>query len=193
MKNNISILLCFLFLGVIFSVGCNSSDKEQKPMTYDDAPSSTEVTKTGGEIAWMSWAEAIEKNKTDKKKVFIDMYTDWCGWCKKMDASTFKDPTVAKYLNDNFHAVKFDAEQKEPITFRGQTYEFTKAGRRGAHGLAVALLNGRLGYPSFVYLDENMDGISVSPGFKKADGLMNELTWIGSNSYKKQTLDQFSE
>ena len=83
-------------------------------------------------------------------------------------------------------------ENADPIDFRGQTFEFTKAGRRGAHGLAVALLNGRLGYPAFVYLDENMDRISISPGYKPAPQMLNELNWVGTNSYKNQTLEEYS-
>ena len=54
--------------------------------------------------------------------MFIDVYTDWCGWCKRMDASTFKDPTVAAYLNANFYPVKLNAETRDTITFNGKTY-----------------------------------------------------------------------
>lgn len=185
-----------IFAGIIFS-SCNNS-KKNEAMTYTDAPSLEPTIQTSkkpdltGEINWISWAEAVEKNKTAKKKVFVDMYTDWCGWCKRMDATTFIDASVADYMNENFYAVKFNAEQKGPIEFRGQTFEFTKAGRRGAHGLAVALLDGRLGYPAFVYLDENMDRISISPGYKKAPEMVKELNWVGSNSYKNQKLEEYS-
>ena len=62
-------------------------------------------------IKWYTWDEAIALNAKNPKKIFIDLYTEWCGYCKKMDANTFKDPEVAKYMNEHFYAVKFDAEQ----------------------------------------------------------------------------------
>ncbi len=76
------------------------------------------------------------------------MYTEWCGWCKKMDKSTFVDSTVAVYLAANYYPVKFDAEQKEDLVFAGQTFKFIKEGGRGSHQFAVALLDGKMGYPS---------------------------------------------
>jgi hypothetical protein len=59
--------------------------------------------------------EAIAKNKVEKKKIFIDLYTDWCGWCKKMDASTFLEPKLVEYMNKNYHCIKFNTEKEGPI------------------------------------------------------------------------------
>ena len=61
-------------------------------------------------VQWMSFEEAVAKNKLEPKKIFVDVYTDWCGWCKKMDAGTFNNPVVAKYLNEKYYNVKLDAE-----------------------------------------------------------------------------------
>ncbi len=135
-------------------------------------------------INWMSWEEAIEASNKNPKKIFIDMYTDWCGWCKKMDASTFKDPEVVKYMSENFYAVKFDAEQKEDVVYDGHTFKFVASGRRGYHQLAASLLDGRLGYPSFVYMDEEQRRITISPGFKETDRMLKELKFIGGDHYK---------
>lgn len=144
------------------------------------------------DIKWYSWEEAYELSKTSPKKVFIDMYTNWCGWCKKMDASTFKDPSIVKYLNENFYAVKFNAERKDDIVFDGKTFEFMNAGRRGVHQLAYALLDGRLGYPAFVYLDESFARIMISPGFKKPDQLMKELVFTKEEKWKSMSFDDYS-
>jgi len=99
-----------------------------------------EVVAPAEEIRWYTWAEAAELSKTAPKKIFIDLYTDWCGWCKKMDKSTFVDPSVVKYLNENFYPVKFNAERKDAIVFNETTFEYIKSGRRGVHQLAYALL-----------------------------------------------------
>ena len=133
-------------------------------------------------INWLTWEEAVELNKENPKKIFIDVYTDWCGWCKRMDASTFSDSKVVKYVTDNFYAVKFDAEQKGDIEFNGHTFTFIKQGRRGVHTLAAALLDGRLGYPSVVYLNEKFERIATSPGYKGADAILKELTFAAERT-----------
>ena len=92
-----------------------------------------------------------------------------------MDKKTFTDPTLIKYLNENFHVVKFDAEQKENVTFRGKTYKWEAMGRSGINGLGVELLQGRLSYPTLVYLNEKLEPIRMSPGYKTAEQLLVEL------------------
>lgn len=141
------------------------------------APAQADTTTVAKEeINWLTWEEAMEAMDNNPKKMFIDVYTDWCGWCKRMDASTFTDPAVVEYMNENFYAVKFNAESKKEQTYKGRTLRFDeKTGRRGAHQLAVVLLGGRLGYPSFAYLDEAQESIMVSPGFKQADVLLDEM------------------
>jgi len=142
-------------------------------------------------INWLSWEEAAAKMETEPKNMFIDMYTDWCGWCKKMDSSTFKDPAVIKYLNDNYYAVKFDAEQKKPITYQGFEFKFVQKGRRGYHQLAHSMLNGRMGYPAFVYFNQDMERIMISPGFKKVDQILGELEFAKEDKYKTMDLEEF--
>ena len=73
-------------------------------------------------VNWLTFEEAVERSKTEKKKIFIDVYTDWCGYCKVMDKNTFSQADIAQYLNENFYPVKFNAEQKQDITFRGHTF-----------------------------------------------------------------------
>jgi len=128
-----------------------------------------------GGVTWNKIDDLEDIAKSGDKKILIDVYTSWCGWCKVMDKKTFTDPEVISYLNDNFHVVKFNAEQKQPITYKGKTYEWVPSGRKGVNMLAHEMLNGRLGYPSLVYLDENLGKIRVSPGYKTPDKLLAEL------------------
>jgi len=144
-------------------------------------------------INWVSWEEGIEMNKKEQKKIFIDLYTDWCGWCKKMDKSTFVDPEVVKYMNENFIAIKFNAEQKEVITFNEKEFKFINAGRRGVHELAYSLLDGRLGYPAFVMLDEANARILLSPGYKTPAQMMKELTFAAEEKYKTMSFTEFEK
>ncbi len=144
-------------------------------------------------INWMTWEQAIAANEKSPKKIFIDVYTDWCGWCKKMDKSTFMDNSIISELNDNFYAVKFDAEQKAAINFDGKDFVFVNSGRKGYHQLAYALLDGRMGYPAFVLLNESYERIMLSPGYKQADQLIKELNFASSEAYKQQSWDEFAK
>jgi thioredoxin-related protein len=144
-----------------------------------------------GAIKWMSWEDAVKANEKAKKIFFIDFYTDWCGWCKKMDATTFSDPAVAAYVNENFYPVKFNAEQKEEVVFNGQTFKWQAGGRGGVHMLAYSLLDGRLGYPSYVYLTPTYERILISPGFKPAPDLQKELKFVKEGHYNNTSWEQY--
>lgn len=138
----------------------------------------TKASVASDKIQWYTLEEAVEANKTQKKKFAIDVYTSWCHWCKVMDKETFTDREVINYLNEHFYAIKFDGEYKENLTFRGKEYKFVNVGRRGINSLAYFWLNGRAAYPTIVYLDESMDKIKAVPGFKKPQQLLTELKSI---------------
>ncbi len=152
------------------------------------------LTISAQEIQWMTFEEAVAmtKNEGNTKKVFIDVYTDWCGWCKKMDKDTFQNPEVAQYMQENFYMVKFNAEGKEPIEFDGRTFEYVPSGRRGYHQLAAALLQNRLSYPTVVFLDENMKMLSPVPGYQKVQPFMQIAKYFGENIYKEQDWKSYS-
>lgn len=136
------------------------------------------------QVQWMTLEEALEKSKTEKRKIFIDVFTDWCGWCKRMDESTFVNPEVAQYLNDNYYAVKFNAEQQEDVIFNNKTYHFKKNGARGYHELAAEWLNNRLSFPTVVFLDESMNLIQPIPGYLEAPKLETILNYFGTDSHR---------
>ncbi len=151
-------------------------------------PSSAQQRET---VKWYTIEEVQEMVKKEPRKIFIDMYTDWCKWCKVMDKNTFTDEKVAELLNTSFYAVKFDAEGKEPVTFRDQTFKFVPQGSRGYHELAAALMQGKLSYPTSVFLDENLNLISPLPGYYPPDKLNPILEFIGEDHYKTTNYEQF--
>ncbi len=137
------------------------------------------------EVTWLSWDEAATLAETDKKpkKIFVDVYTDWCGWCKKMDKDTFQNGEVAAYMEENFYMVKLDGEGKEPIEFKGKTYKFVPKGRKGYHEFAAALMQGKLSYPTTIFLDEKMNMLSPVPGYQKPAPFLNIAKYFGDNIY----------
>ena len=135
------------------------------------------------QINWLDFTKAQAKVKEKPKKVFVDLYTDWCGWCKVMDKKTFSDPKVIAYLNKHYYAVKFDAEQKGAVTYAGKDFKFIRSGRGGYHELAAALTEGNLGYPTIVLIDQNLKPITYLSGFQSAENLMDILVYINKGLY----------
>ena len=131
----------------------------------------------------METANTIE-NKEGKLFV-VDLYTDWCGWCKVMDKKTFTDPSVIKYLDKNFHAIKFNAEQKETVTFDGRRYNWIKSGRNGINTLAKEWLGRTLSYPSYVFLNQDKKPIKVTRGYMPPEKFIEELETILRYNKKK--------
>jgi len=125
---------------------------------------------------WYTVEEAAALN-TDKSKIyFVDVYTDWCGWCKRMDKATFAQPEIQNFLKENFIPVKFNAEQKEPVKFLDKQYLFNaNVGRKGTHDLARMMLAGRMSYPSFAFMDGTGNVIEVSKGYKTPEQFMPVL------------------
>lgn len=144
-------------------------------------------------VKWYTFEEAIKKNKKKPRKIFIDVYTDWCGWCKKMDKETFMNPDVAEYLNKNYYPVKLNAEQVEAIEFKGQNFVNPNPGKpRSPHQLAIAILKQEMSYPSYVLLDEESEWLFKIRGYKTTDDLLPVLKYFGSDQYKVMSWTEFN-
>ena len=147
-------------------------------------------------VEWLSWEEAAKLNAENPKKIFVDVYTDWCGWCKVMDKKTFNDPKVAAYLKEHFYSVKLDAESRKAINHMGQSFEFREvegSKRGGIHMLAYSLLEGKMSYPTVVTLNEKYERIAISPGYKEAPMMFNELKFAAEEHYKTTNFKAFME
>jgi thioredoxin-related protein len=142
-------------------------------------------------VKWYSIEEAEKLNKEQPRKIMIDVYTDWCGWCKKMDKETFNHPVIAKYINDNYYPVKLDAESKEDIVFNGTTYKHVAQGARGYHELAAGLLNGKMSYPSIAYMNEKLELLGAVPGYMTAPAIEPLLNYIVEDKYISESLEEY--
>jgi len=172
MKRYLSIALL-----VLSAITANSQNKE--------------VPENSG-VKWYTIQEAEKLYKQNQRPIFIDTYTEWCGWCKKMDKETFTNSVIADILNKKFYPVKFDAEGTESIDFMGQT--FINDGKAGkAHQLAIALLNGQLSYPTVVFLTPSNGKLAVSPvpGFRAAKEMEILLNYFADKAYETQKWEDF--
>jgi thioredoxin-related protein len=139
----------------------------------------------------MNWNEALQKNAVEEKVIFVDVYTNWCGWCKKMDATTFQDKQVVEYMNEHYYAVKFNAEMGDTIRFNEQLFVNENFGKRGAtHQLAIALLDGKMSYPSYAFIG-NPWNKTVAPGYMGAPDFQCVLKYFVEGAPSGQTYDQF--
>jgi thioredoxin-related protein len=121
------------------------------------------------EIKWMKFEEAALATQHNPKMILVDVYTDWCGWCKKMDKETFTNPEVIAYVNANFYPVKLHGEKEDrKFTFKGK--EYTEASM--AKTMRVS------SYPNFVIMDVTMENITQLPGYRQPKPFIEGLEGI---------------
>ena len=124
----------------------------------------TTATLEAQEIKWMTFDQAIAAQKKKPKKIFIDVYTNWCGPCKMLANNTFKNKDLVNYVNDNYYAVKFNGEGNEVVNYKGQKFEnkdydpARAQSRNSLHPLTNYLQV--QAYPTMVFLDEKNDLIT---------------------------------
>jgi len=150
------------------------------------------LTAKGQEVKWYTIEEAINLNKKEPRKLVIDVYTSWCGWCKTMDKNTFSNSIVAEYLNTKFYPVRFDAEQTGQVIFNKDTFRYVPQGARGYNEFAAALLNNQLSYPSVVFMDEQLKSIIyINKGYSDAKAFDGIIKFIGGDYFKTQTWENW--
>jgi len=131
------------------------------------------------QVKWMTMQEAVKAQKKNKKPIFIDAYTVWCGPCKMLDKNTFSDAKVVEILNQNYNPVKFNAEGNEEIQFAGKLYknpsyqEKRKNSRNGVHEFARAI--GVRAYPTMVVIDASGKMSKNILGYRNPQQLLAEL------------------
>lgn len=110
-------------------------------------------------VNWLTFEQLEDSLAKNPKKVFIDFYTGWCTYCRKMDKKVFTKLEVIKVLNQDYYAVHFDAESTSEIVFGGHTLINNQIGktRNPIHQIAqlLALRKGQFTAPTLVILDKD--------------------------------------
>lgn len=127
------------------------------------------------EIKWMTIDEALAAQVKKPKPIFMDVYTDWCGPCKMLDRNTFSDPSFAKYINENYYAVKFNAEGNSTVNYQGKKYsnpgfDPSRGGRNAVHEFTSHLKV--RAYPSMFVLDSKGEVKNPIIGYYSAEQLL---------------------
>ncbi|WP_435353337.1 thioredoxin family protein [Emticicia sp. SJ17W-69] len=177
MKNIYSFLVLMLISTSIFAQNVATNNQVNKPKKH--------------EVEWLTLQEAYLRTQKEPRKTIIDVYTAWCGWCKVMDKQTYTNPELIDYLNKNFYMVKLDAESKQDIIIGNSKYVFDE--KSGANQAAVALLQGKMSYPTTVFLDTQYNMIQPLPGYLDAKAFHQIVTYLGGDYNKKEPFEKYKE
>lgn len=154
-------------------------------------PEVTETPKETDGIHWLTMTEIQVRMREKPKKVFVDFYTGWCGWCKRMEATTFQNPALIKYINNNFYAMRFDAESQYSFNFNGKEYHFDPQYK--ANTFAVEMLKGQMGYPTSVFMMENFQNPTPIPGYHPVKEMEMFLLYFGDNICMHKQLNDYQK
>jgi thioredoxin-related protein len=144
--------------------------------------SGSKQKEVGSDIQWQGFDEGLRTAARDNKYLFIDIYTDWCGYCKKMDMTTFREKQVVSKLGKEFVSVKFNAESDQAVTWNGN---------RLTHA-ALAEKWGVEGFPTLLFLNSKGEIIGNFAAYAEADLMVKLLGYISSGSREKGlTFDEY--
>lgn len=140
------------------------------------ASSGAKVSKAVSDTAinWMQFDAGLAKAKKEKKHMFVDFTTAWCGWCKKMEAETFSRPEVIKYVNDNFIAAKVIGDSDKELDLEGY-----KISERNLTTGSFKVT----GFPAFAFLTPEGISLGVLPGYRPKDAMMEVFEFVKEKKY----------
>ncbi|AXB55834.1 thioredoxin family protein [Flavobacterium fluviale] len=117
------------------------------------------ITSTGFcQLKSRTFEEVDSLQQIQKRKIIVFIHTDWCQFCQRMKATTFKNKEIIEKLNSDFYFIDFNAEEKRDITFNNQVFKFKPSGNNvGVHELALQFgtINNQIVYPVLCVLNDN--------------------------------------
>ena len=149
------------------------------------------------QVEWKTIEQAAKTDtKSNAKLFFVDFYTSWCGWCKKMDRETFTNPVVAKILNTYYIPIKFNAEGNSEFSWRGTKYVNLAAApgsRPATHSFAKAILGTQMGFPSFALFNSDQSKLTIIQGYQSDTDLVMMLWYFASGDNRHYPFDKYQK
>lgn len=136
---------------------------------------------SNNKLSWLTFNAGMDQSVKENKKILVDVYTDWCGWCKKMDKEVYTDAKVIALLNEKFVVIKLNAESSNKLSYNGK--EFTE--QEFARTLGID------GYPTTVFFEPDSKPITRIPGYVETKTFTQVLNYIGDDHYKTISYQDF--
>lgn len=142
-------------------------------------------------INWITIQQLDELYSKNPKPILLDVYTDWCGWCKEMDRTTYKNDKVAKYINEHYYAVRLNAESSDSLFFNNKKYGYNAQYK--SNELAEYFLFGRMEFPTTVFLPTIDARPAPLAGYLKPKEIEAPLKYFAEDAHKTQTFVEFNK
>ena len=151
--------------------------------TFTNLIQGIEDSEKKAEITWQTFEKGVELANKEKKMLVLDIYTDWCHWCKVMDKDTYGHPEVVKYAQENLIVAKLDAETDEKFKFKEGNYS----------GRQLSAMFGVQGFPSTIFMNSDGELITTVSGFIPAERFILILKYLDGDWYEKMKFDEFEK
>ena len=172
-------LICFLAIVFITSVAADVAFCS-KPSQVENKEKASSPKKKAG-LVWYKYDEGLAKAKKEKKHPLVHFYTKWCGWCKKMDKSTFSDQAVIEVLNESYVPIKVNGQSGEKVMVDGKEMSLKQVA--GKYGVRA--------YPITWFLKPSGELIAPRRGYVGAEEFLYILNWVKDDLYEKTTFQEF--
>jgi thioredoxin-related protein len=120
-------------------------------------------------VEWKTWNEGLAQARQTGRPLLVDVYTDWCGWCKRMDADVYAKSDVSAYLASHFVTARLNAESGAQAVYQGRNY----TSRSLASSFDVS------GYPTTIFFDAEGNHLANVPGYLPRERFLLLLRFIG--------------
>ena len=172
-------LICLLVLMFIISLSPESAFCSKPTAGADKEKISSEKKKV--ELVWYKYDEGMTKAKKEKKHPMIHFYTKWCGWCKKMDKSTFSDEEIIKVLSESYVPIKVNGQSWEKVVVDGKEISLKQVA--GKYGVRA--------YPITWFLKPSGERIAPRRGYVGSEEFLYILNWVKDDLYEKTSFQEF--
>lgn len=133
-----------------------------------------EATRAPG-VTWQGWNRGLDEARRTGRPVLVDVYTDWCGWCRRMEAEVYSRPEIREYLSTRFVAVRINAEASDAARYEGRAFTSrTLAARFGVSG-----------YPTTVFLRPDGQHLVNVPGYMGGERFLQVLRYIAEGHMER--------
>lgn len=167
---------------------------------YGTIPAQSPAPEATPAVQWMEFDAALKTASASGKHIMVDVYTDWCGYCKKLDAETYSEEGVRKILADSYVSIKLkgDSSRKlkvsvQPLDSEGKTllrFVVTDTASSSEASLSRGALRAT-GFPTIAFLAPDGRLITTRPGYINAEQFTHIINFIKDDLYEVMSFNEY--